>query len=334
MSMELSMSRFPSFAAGVFFCSVAFGQQNSIIQQGTFPPRWLSQGQRCMEIPEWQVHEYNSRLFILRQSPCSDYEKPFVFLFFGNDRALLLDTGAANGNIGPTLRRTIKLWLARNGRTSIPLVVVHTHAHGDHVAGDADVQSLHDPAIPVTFISADLEATKRFYGIANWPEDIGHVDLGGRVLDMVPIPGHTALSIALCDQETAILFAGDSLYPGRLYVDDFLAFQTSTERLIQFTAGKPVTHILGNHIEQRSTPFRDYPVGTVFQPDEHELALSRGALLELKDALVGMKGTPRRLALRDFSIFPANSITPAEIDETKAYVREQQKTMWNPLFKP
>jgi hypothetical protein len=64
------------------------------IERGTLPAHWLSQGSKCMEIPEWQVHEYNPNFFILRQSPCTDYEKPFVFLFFGKDKALLADTGS------------------------------------------------------------------------------------------------------------------------------------------------------------------------------------------------------------------------------------------------
>ncbi len=224
-----------------------------------------------MEIPEWQVHEYNPNLYLLRQSPCTDFEKPFIFLFFGKDKALLMDTGSRNGNLAPTLRRTVKNWLARNGRESIPLIVVHSHPHDDHIAGDAEVQAMHDPAIPVEFVSADLEPTKRFWGIEHWPTDIAHVDLGGRVIDMVPIPGHSAVSVALYDRNTALLLAGDSLYPGRLYVRDFAAFQTSTERLVRFTEGKPVAHILGNHIEQTSTPFLDYPVGTMYQPNEHEL---------------------------------------------------------------
>jgi hypothetical protein len=40
-----------------------------------------------MEIPDWDVHEIDRDLYILRQSPCASYEKPFVFLLFGDDRA-------------------------------------------------------------------------------------------------------------------------------------------------------------------------------------------------------------------------------------------------------
>jgi hypothetical protein len=65
-----------------------------------------------------------------------------------------------------------------------------------------------------------------------------------------------------------------------------------------------VAHILGCHIEQSSTPFVDYPVGTVYQPHEHPLELSRGNLLELLAGLESMKDQPTKLALRDITIAP------------------------------
>ncbi len=301
------------------------------LERGVLPARWMSQGAKCLETPAWQVHEYNKDFFLLRQSPCTDYEKPFLFLFFGKERALLLDTGSRNGDLVPTLQATVHAWLTRNGRTSIPLVVAHTHPHEDHTWGDKAIQAMRDPAMPVMFVPSEIEATKRFYGIKAWPTEIGQVDLGGRMLDMIPIPGHSTVSVALYDRRTGVLLAGDSLYAGRLYVRDFAAFQASTERLIAFTAGKPIAHILGNHIEQTTTPFLDYPVGTMYQPEEHELALSRGSLLELEDALVSLHGTPRRLALRDFSIWPSG---PGFEDtaENAAYeqrVKDQRAAMWD-----
>jgi hydroxyacylglutathione hydrolase len=302
------------------------------IERGVLPQRWLSQGAKCMEIPEWQVHEYNPNLFLLRQSPCTDYEKPFVFLFFGKERAMLVDTGSRNGNLAASLRWVVKNWLTRNQRTSIPLVVVHTHPHGDHIAGDAEIRAMNDPAMPVTFLAAnDQQAAQKFYGIAEWPTGIGHIDLGERMIDVIPIPGHSAMSLAFYDRRTAILLSGDSLYPGRLYVQDFPAFQASTERLIEFTKGKPVAQILGNHIEETSTPFLDYPVGTIYQPNEHELALSRGSLLELEDALVSMRGTPQRVALRDFSVWPSGRQFSKPGDQEKAmkHEKDEKDTMWD-----
>jgi hydroxyacylglutathione hydrolase len=298
---------------------------------GVLPRRWLSEGTRCVDIPEWQVEEYNPSLFILRQSPCTDYEKPFIFLVFGKQRALLLDTGSQNGNLVPSLQRAVKIWLARNQRESIPLIVVHTHEHGDHTAADGAIQAMHDPAMPVTFVPAELQATTRFYGIKEWPQDLGRVDLGGRILDLIPVPGHSAVSVALYDRQTGILFSGDTLYPGRLYVADFPAYVQSIARLVRFSADKPVAHIIGNHVEQAATPFLVYPVGTIFQIDEHSLPLSRGALLELDGALTAMQSSPHRMSLRDFSIWPAlpdaHIYSPEEIARIKAYTEEQKRSI-------
>jgi glyoxylase-like metal-dependent hydrolase (beta-lactamase superfamily II) len=327
------------FAVGLILASSALIARAQLpqpdggnIRPGVLPKEWMTGGPKCMENQEWQVHEYNRDLYILRQSGCTDYEKPFLYLLFGEERALLLDTGSRNGNLVPTLQRVVKNWLQRTKRETIPLLVVHTHSHSDHVAGDAGVQAMHDPAIPVTFVPAEVEATKRLYKIAQWPDEIGHIDLGNRPIDVIPIPGHDTVAVALYDRTTAILFSGDSLYPGRLYVHDFADFQKSTERMIHFTEGKVVAHILGNHIEETRTPYLDYPVGTMYQPNEHELSLSRGALLELEDALVSLHGKPARLALRDFSIWPVgptfdmSNATQAAFDKTQ---KEQHDRMWD-----
>jgi glyoxylase-like metal-dependent hydrolase (beta-lactamase superfamily II) len=302
------------------------------VRAGSLPLTWNTGGPKCMEMPEWQIHEYNPDLYILRQSGCTDFEKPFVYLLFGRERALLLDTGSRHGNIAPELRLTVHRWLLRNHRDSIPLVAVHTHSHSDHTAGDAEVQALNDDAMPVTVVAPTVEEAKKFYGMVKWPEDAGAVDLGGRVIDVLAIPGHDTAAVALYDRQTAILFTGDNVYPGRLYIHDMPAYETSNQRMIRFTEGKPVAHILGNHIEQTRTPFLDYPVGTIYQPDEHELALSRGVLFEVQAGLAAMKGKPQRVAYRDFSLWPTG---PAfrETEEGQAiFKRTQQQQldhMWD-----
>jgi hydroxyacylglutathione hydrolase len=331
-----SLSTMAALAAALYLtanpASAQFPEPDGgTLERGMLPTHWHSQDPKCMEIPQWQVHEYNPNFIILRQSPCTDYEKPFIFLLFGKDRAILVDTGSRDGNLPPTLRLVIDNWLKRNGRTGIPLMVAHTHEHGDHTWGDNGVQALNDPNIHVTFVPPEIEATKQFFGIANWPSDIGQVDLGGRVIDIIPIPGHSKVSIAFYDRNTGILLSGDTMYPGRLYVQDFSAFQASVERLIDSTKGKPVAHVLGNHIEETSTPFLDYPVGTMYQPNEHELQLARGSLLELDDVLIGMHGMPKRLALRDFSVWPVGPSfgSPAENDAYKKRMGQQRTKMWD-----
>lgn len=271
------------------------------LEPGTFAAHWITGGPDCATVPKWQVHAYNPDLYILRESGCLNYEKPFLYLFFGKDRALLQDTGVAQNNgVAEAVDGVIAEWSKRNGRTSIPLVVAHSHAHGDHIAGDSQFKDKAN----VTLIGLDTASVQKAFGIANWPADIGSIDLGDRVLDVIPIPGHQPASIAFYDRRTGILLTGDTVYPGRLYVSDFPAFAASIQRLVDFTRDKPVAHVLGCHIEESSTPFLDYVVGTKYQPNEHVLELSHADLLELNEALKGMNGHPVRYALRDFTIWP------------------------------
>lgn len=272
------------------------------IEPGELPKVWITGGPNCLEVPAWQIHEYNPSLYILRESGCTNYEKPFLYLFFGHDRALLVDTGAGQSDAAVVVQGLIAKWLKREKRaaSSIALVVAHSHGHGDHVAGDKGFAGMPD----TTLVPATVESVQQAFGIASWPEQPGAIDLGGRVLDVIGIPGHQTAAVAYYDRQTGILLTGDNLYPGRLYISDFPVYLASTQRLVKFTEDRVVTHILGCHIEQSSTPYVDYPIGTTYQPNEHSLELGRAHLLELLAGLERMQAKPMKLALRDFTITP------------------------------
>lgn len=226
----------------VLMVGVGSGQAPQVdgtrVRRGELPQKWITGGPKCAEVPDWQVQEYNEDLYILRQSGCTDYEKPFLYLFFGKERALLEDTGSGHPETARAVTGVISRWLRHNQRESIPLVVTHSHSHGDHIAGDSQFQDMKG----LTMVPLTVEGTQAFFGIKKSPDDIGRIDLGDRIIDVIPIPGHDTLSIALYDRQTGILFTGDSLYPGRVFVRDFDAFVRSNQRLVDFTRGKTVTH--------------------------------------------------------------------------------------------
>jgi glyoxylase-like metal-dependent hydrolase (beta-lactamase superfamily II) len=270
------------------------------VRPGVLPRAWQASGPQCAANPHFEVHEYNQDLHILRESGCSNYEKPFLYLIFGKAKVLLLDTGAGKTDVARVVKTQIEHWLNQNGRESIPLIVAHTHAHRDHTSGDEELKLLPN----TTVVGLKPEAVQVFFGFRNWPTEAVTYDLGDRILDVIPIPGHEASSIAIYDRQTGILFTGDSLYPGRLYVKDAPAFTLSIQRLVDFTRGKIVTQVLGNHVEQTRTAYLDYPIGTVYQPEEHALELGRAQLLELNEALRDANGRIERMAFRDFTIWP------------------------------
>ena len=272
------------------------------IERGALPVSWVTAAS-CPETPTFRVHEYNSDLFILRQSGCTNFEKPFLYLLFGERSAMLVDTGAKTADVAGAVDQLIERWSARHGGRSVSLVVVHSHGHGDHVAGDGQFRGRAN----TTLVAASPEALGAYFGLTTWPTASATYDLSGRLVDVIPIPGHEPASIAIYDRRTALLLTGDTLYPGRLYVRDGPAFAASIRRLVDFTRDRPVAHILGAHIENTRTPYLDYPEGTTYQPDEHALELGRAHLLELNDALTEMGGAIVRRMLRDFTVWPLQS---------------------------
>jgi len=294
-------------------CLQASEPDGAGLKPGTLPAKWMTGGPNCLAIPDWQVHEYNEDFYILRESGCIHYEKPFLYLIFGEDKALLEDTGAGDVKTAPFVMELLAKWAKKKNHAPVSLVVIHSHGHGDHTAGDKQFQGVPN----VQFVAATPPEIQKAAGIGKWPEELGKIDLGGRVIDVVPIPGHNDASIALYDRVTGNFMTGDSLYPGRLYVPeaDIPAYTASAKRMADFVMDHPIAHVLGTHIEQAKTANVDYPRGTLYQPEEHVLELTRAHVLELNDAFIRMKGKPVTMILPEFSVVPriANAAVPPDV---------------------
>jgi hydroxyacylglutathione hydrolase len=293
----------------LFGHGVVVGQTPAVLQAGSLAEPWASGGPNCLTVADWQVHAYNEDFYILRESGCIHFEKPFLYLIFGDRKALLEDTGVASATpektvipTAPVIADLMVKWAQRKRHAPVPLLVIHSHSHSDHTAADAQFHQMQG----VEFVAATPAAVQTAAGITHWPQDTGEIDLGNRVIDVIPIPGHDVASIALYDRLTGNLLTGDSLYPGRLYVNEaqIPAYAASAQRLVDFVRLHPVAHVLGTHIEQGNQPYFDYPRGTAYQPDEHVLQLSRAHVFELLEAFHEMDGKPVKISYPDFSVVP------------------------------
>lgn len=240
--------------------------------------------------PPLEVHAYDAKTFVLRESLCATWEAPFMYLLIGNDRALLIDTGDVADPQKMPLAQTVEALLAQIGSPHLPLLVVHTHRHRDHRAGDP--QFAHRPHVQL--VGYDLDSVKSFYGFKNWPNGIAHVDLGNRIVDVIPTPGHNQTHIAFYDRNTAVLFSGDFLMPGRLLIGDTAADIASAKRVADFVRDKPVRAVLGGHVEMNAVgdPF-DWE--STYHPHEHDLALTKEDVLALPATLAKFNGFYRHI---------------------------------------
>lgn len=266
-----------------------------------FADKWID-GTAASE-PETQVQAIDADTFVIRQSIKTNFEAPFLYLLFGRDKALLIDSGADAKGIRPTVDRLISERLKAHRKDRLPLIVAHSHSHGDHIAADAIFRARPDTVV-VGLEPADVAA---FFAIKTWPQDIAAFDLGGRTLSIIPTPGHQAAHIMVYDAKTQILFSGDALYPGRLYVPvNFMADErASVDRLAKFAATHPIRAALGAHIEMTTTPGQDYVQAAQAHPAEHRLELDAATIQTLQQGLKQPIETQWHAQIHDdFIVYP------------------------------
>ena len=183
------------------------------------------------------------------------------------------------------LAKTVLDLLPEKDGAKLPLLVLHTHGHHDHRAGDAQFAAF--PGVKV--VPAEVADLQTALSLPQWPEGLAHIDLGGRTVDVIAAPGHQPAHLIFYDDRTALLFTGDFLLPGRLMVDDLAAYRASAARLVSFVGDRPVSHVLGAHIELDAQG-ELFPSGSQHHPDERALSLAQADVQALPAALADFNG--------------------------------------------
>lgn len=235
--------------------------------------------------PSLQVHQYNSQTYILRENLCATFEAPFMYLLIGSTRALLIDTGDVADPKQMPLASTVLRLLPGEGPQKPPLLVAHTHRHLDHRAGDSQFSNLAN----VQVVGFDIDSVRRFYNFSDWPTGVAQINLGDRIVDVIPTPGHNETEVSFYDRNTGLFFSGDFLLPGRFLIDNTEADLASAERVAAFVKDRPVSYVLGGHIELNSAG-NTFPWGSQYHPDEHVLQMTKDDLLALPAAIRNFNG--------------------------------------------
>lgn len=225
-----------------------------------------------------QVHRYNEHTYILRQNPAVHWEAPFMYLLMGDKRAVLLDTGAtAEADYFPlrnVVDQVLMRWQQANKLEDLELIVMPMGAAASQTAG----QEQFSDRINTQIIAADDTARKAVLG-ANWPAT-GTLDLGGRVLEVIATPGIDAQALTVHDPWAKILFTGNTFYPGRLVIRDFMAYLDSMQRLVDLSRDNDIHQIWGGRIEMTAEPGLDFMLRSNYRPNERQLQLSTDALTD------------------------------------------------------
>ncbi len=179
----------------------------------------------------FEVYRVAPRTFAIYEPHQS--EETISYLILGQSRALLFDTGMGIGD----LRKVV------TGLTSLPVTVLNSHTHNDHVGDNWQFTSILGMGTTFTRSNArgsredaqeeiapgelcgDLPAgfDPRQYRTRPWTitrtiQDGDAIDLGGRTLTVLATPGHTPDAISLFDRSGGLLFTGDTYYPGPIWL--------------------------------------------------------------------------------------------------------------------
>ena len=215
--------------------------------------------------PWFEIYRVGEGVFALLEP--GHTEEAISYLILGGERAVLLDTGMGIADLKAEVDRL----------TDLPVVVVVSHGHYDHVGdnhrfkdvwafdSDSDIARIeegksrqecarylepgHYLQLPDGFDPAAYEI--RPSPVTRRLQHLEVIDLGDRTLTVHHTPGHTPGSICLLDSRDNLLFTGDTFYPGMLFAhfedSDFALYRRSIDYLVDLLPR--VNHLCPSHNE-------------------------------------------------------------------------------------
>ncbi len=152
-----------------------------------------------MEQLKTTITDYGNGIYAL------DQQMVRAFLIVGNKTALLLDTGAARVDIQAYIKQI----------TDLPVTVILTHGDGDHLGNLQDFDTAYcNEGDHAAVLSHAVCKNVRLLPLSACDA----FDIGGRKLRVLATPGHTAGSVCLLDTENGLLFAGDTVSYGPVFM--------------------------------------------------------------------------------------------------------------------
>jgi glyoxylase-like metal-dependent hydrolase (beta-lactamase superfamily II) len=210
----------------------------------------------------FEVYKVAPRVFAIYEP--HQAEETIGYLITGDKRSVLFDTGMGIGDLRALVSEL----------TRLPIVVLNSHTHDDHVGNNWQFDTVYGMDTDFTRTNArgsreDAQAEitpdqicgplpkgfdpKRYatrpWKITSFMHDGDRIDLGGRTLQIIATPGHTPDSISLFDSANGLLFTGDTFYPGTIWLyrpeTDLTAYGASVSKLAALAPR--VKLVLGAH---------------------------------------------------------------------------------------
>jgi glyoxylase-like metal-dependent hydrolase (beta-lactamase superfamily II) len=204
---------------------------------------------------DWfEVYEVEAGIFAIYEP--FQWQEVISYLIVGTESAVLFDTGNGIGDIRAIVDQL----------TDKPVQVLNSHSHFDHIGGNYQFDRVLSIATEFTLartrgmqsdelrmevspeaLCKDLpdgvtqaNHQTRPFVIAETIAEGDVIDIGGRQLEIMHVPGHAPDAIALLDRDAGLLWSGDSFYEGPIWLffpeTDLVAYRASVARLAAVAA--------------------------------------------------------------------------------------------------
>ena len=217
--------------------------------------------------PWFEVYAIRPSVFAIYEP--YQFQEVISYLIVGSQKSLLIDTGLGIGNIEKVVQEL----------SSVPLVVINTHTHHDHVGdnwrfeqgligincefakkNEQDLlyeaqNEVKDEAISKQHLPEGFDCKTyriKTFSFAKYISDDEIINLGDeRNIRVIFAPGHTPDSLALLDIQERLLFVGDIFYQGPVYLyrpeTNLEEYIQSVEKLVQVIKDNNVELVVPSH---------------------------------------------------------------------------------------
>lgn len=197
----------------------------------------------------FEVYRLNNDVFAIYEP--QQWQEVISYLILGREKALLFDTGNGIGKISEVV----------NELTILPVVVLNSHTHFDHIGGNSEFRDILAMDTDYTrnnvdgysnelvreeiseealcgSLPAEINPATYYtpsFIVKTFIRDGYKIDLGDRILEVLSTPGHTPDAISLLDLDLGLLWVGDIYYEGPIWLfvpeTDLDVFYNSVKRL-------------------------------------------------------------------------------------------------------
>jgi hydroxyacylglutathione hydrolase len=191
---------------------------------------------------DWfEVNYLGDRIYSIEEPKSSQGNVSYLIL--GDDRAFMFDTGCGENEV----KGNYKIKYIIDKITTLPVTLIQSHFHFDHNQNIHEFERIAFPDLPLlrdrVGQDGQFQFTQEDLFEGDYPSEIivdewfpmeTDIDLGGQVIQLVHVPGHSYESIAIMIPSAGVILLGDFLYNGALFLfrnDDLAVYQQTVDHL-------------------------------------------------------------------------------------------------------